>query len=78
MDCGYIKPWFSNMAATRLLAQETSFKVVPFQQQDFLDGSTWPTSMGKARFSRALGYSWKTNPGTGSTCLILIGTVQVL
>lgn len=56
MDWGYIKPYFSNMAATRLLAQETRFKVMPFQQQDFLDGSTWPTSMGKPRFSSALVY----------------------
>ena len=66
------------MAATRLLAQQTCFKVLPFQEQDFLDGSTWPTSMGKPRFRSALVYSWKTNPGTGSTCLIPVGTVQVL
>ena len=65
------------MAATRLLAQETRFKVLPFQQQDFLDGSTWPTSMGKPRFSSALVYICKTNPGAGSTCLILVGTIQV-
>ena len=61
------------MAATRLLAQETRFKVLPFQQQDFLDGSTWPTSMGKPRLRSALVYICKTNPGAGSTCLILVG-----